>query len=68
MEPEPGMMVTAGLRLVKPLGGGGMGSVWIADHLSLRTQVVVKFMSTELADERGRARRASRARPPPRRR
>jgi serine/threonine-protein kinase len=26
-----------------------MGSVWVADHLSLKTQVVVKFMSAELA-------------------
>jgi serine/threonine-protein kinase len=26
-----------------------MGSVWVADHVSLRTQVVVKFMSKELA-------------------
>jgi serine/threonine-protein kinase len=26
-----------------------MGSVWVADHLALKTQVVVKFMSPELA-------------------
>ncbi len=26
-----------------------MGSVWVADHLALRTQVVVKFMLNELA-------------------
>jgi serine/threonine-protein kinase len=26
-----------------------MGSVWLADHLALHTQVVVKFMSTELS-------------------
>jgi serine/threonine-protein kinase len=26
-----------------------MGSVWVAEHVSLRTQVVVKFMSKELA-------------------
>jgi serine/threonine-protein kinase len=26
-----------------------MGSVWLADHLALKTQVVVKFMATELA-------------------
>jgi len=44
-----GMIVTPTIRLVTLLGKGGMGSVWIADHLALRTQVVVKFMSMELA-------------------
>ncbi len=45
---EAGTQVTPSLRLVRPLGEGGMGSVWIADHTGLRTQVVVKFMSDEL--------------------
>jgi serine/threonine protein kinase len=45
---KPGASVTRTIRLVRPLGAGGMGSVWIADHLALRTQVVVKFMATEL--------------------
>src|SRR5262249_42432486 len=44
-----GALVTPNLRLVRALGQGGMGRVWIADHLALRTQVVVKFMSEELA-------------------
>jgi serine/threonine-protein kinase len=44
-----GALVTPNLRLVRSLGQGGMGRVWIADHLALRTQVVVKFMSEELA-------------------
>ena len=43
-----GTMVTANVRLVKELGRGGMGSVWVADHLSLRTQVAVKFISADL--------------------
>jgi serine/threonine-protein kinase len=43
------MQVTSSVRLVRPLGAGGMGAVWIADHLTLNTQVVVKFMSAELA-------------------
>jgi serine/threonine-protein kinase len=43
------MLVSTNVRLLRPLGEGGMGSVWIADHVSLRTQVVVKFMSKELA-------------------
>jgi serine/threonine-protein kinase len=45
----PGMVVTPTIRLVSQLGRGGMGSVWVAEHLALRTQVVVKFMSAELA-------------------
>jgi serine/threonine-protein kinase len=44
------MMVTSNVRLVRPLGAGGMGSVWVAEHLSLRTDVVVKFMARDLAD------------------
>jgi serine/threonine-protein kinase len=47
---EAGQMVTPTIRLVRPLGAGGMGAVWIADHLALHTQVVVKFMSAELLD------------------
>jgi serine/threonine-protein kinase len=43
------MMVSTNVRLLRPLGEGGMGAVWVADHLSLRTQVVVKFMSEDLA-------------------
>jgi serine/threonine-protein kinase len=43
------MMVTSNVRLVRPLGEGGMGSVWVADHLSLRTTVVVKFMAKGMA-------------------
>src|SRR5579859_5297092 len=48
-ELQPGTPVTATIRLLRRLGAGGMGSVWVAEHLSLRTQVVVKFMAIELA-------------------
>ena len=33
------------------LSGGGMGSVWIADHLGLKTQVAVKFILGNHAPE-----------------
>ena len=46
------MMVTPSVRLVRPLGEGGMGHVWVAEHLALRTQVVVKFIATELQSSR----------------
>jgi len=41
----PGYAVSKHVRLVRLLGRGGMGSVWIADHLGLKTQVAVKFVS-----------------------
>ena len=47
-EPLAGDLVTSKVRLVRPLGAGGMGSVWLADHLALHTQVVVKFIATSL--------------------
>jgi eukaryotic-like serine/threonine-protein kinase len=49
MELAPGVEVTPTIRLVKKLGEGGMGSVWIADHLALHTQVAVKFMAAHFA-------------------
>ena len=45
----PGTMVTERIRLDRLLGEGGMGSVWIAEHLTLGTRVAVKFISAELA-------------------
>jgi len=45
----PGDLVGASVRLERLLGAGGMGSVWVADHLALHTQVAVKFMSPEMA-------------------
>jgi hypothetical protein len=44
-----GVFVTPTLRLERALGSGGMGHVWIAEHTGLRTFVVVKFISDELA-------------------
>ncbi|MBI4951449.1 MAG: protein kinase [Myxococcales bacterium] len=39
--------MTSGLRLERSLGQGGMGLVWVARHLSLDTEVAVKFISAE---------------------
>ncbi len=50
MEPQPGQKITANLRLISQLSKGGMGSVWLADHLALETQVVVKFILAEKQD------------------
>jgi len=46
---EEGQLIGSNLRLSRQLGEGGMGSVWVADHLTLHTQVAVKFISAALA-------------------
>jgi len=38
------------LHLIRQLGEGGMGKVWVARHKGLETDVVVKFLATEGAD------------------
>ena len=56
-EPTPGQLITPTLRLIRPLGEGGMGAVWVAEHLGLHANVVIKFMSPDLAaTEEGKAR------------
>ena len=52
---SPGMEVTKAVRLVRPLGEGGMGAVWLGEHTGLKTTVVVKFM-VEALDESQSAR------------
>ncbi len=48
-----GLEVTPSVRLVSPIGEGGMGAVWLADHAGLRTRVVVKFMLEGLDSSSG---------------
>jgi eukaryotic-like serine/threonine-protein kinase len=48
---SPGQTIAPNLRLARMLGEGGMGSVWVADHLTLRTQVAVKFVAARLVDD-----------------
>jgi serine/threonine-protein kinase len=48
MELAPGTLVTPNVKLLRQLREGGMGSVWVAEHLTLRTQVAVKFISQDL--------------------
>jgi serine/threonine-protein kinase len=54
---EAGSVIANSIKLVRPLGEGGMGAVWLADHQALETQVVVKFMHQALgADPASRER------------
>jgi serine/threonine-protein kinase len=46
-EPSPGDVLAEKYRLVSLLGRGGMGSVWHADHLVLKTPVAVKLIRRE---------------------
>jgi serine/threonine-protein kinase len=48
-----GAMVSPSVRLVRLLGKGGMGSVWVAEHLTLKTLVAVKFMAENFAQSPG---------------
>ena len=46
---ESGHWVTPSLRLTRQLDEGAMGSLWLADHTRLDTEVVVKFVRESLA-------------------
>jgi serine/threonine-protein kinase len=59
-EAYAGMMVTPSVKLLRPLGEGGMGAVWVAEHLALRTEVVVKFIASNLRDSKEATERFSR--------
>ena len=49
---EAGAMIGEDVELVQPLEAGGMGSVWVAKHLSMPNMAVaVKFVHEELAAE-----------------
>jgi eukaryotic-like serine/threonine-protein kinase len=47
--PQAGTLIKGNIRLDRSLGQGGMGHVWLADHLGLQNKVVVKFIADEIA-------------------
>ncbi|WP_437648882.1 serine/threonine-protein kinase [Sorangium sp. So ce362] len=49
MQLESGSIIADKYRLERALSAGGMGSVWVAQHVQLGTHVAVKFMGTAYA-------------------
>ena len=47
MTPAVGSIVANRFELVRELGRGAMGTVWLAEHLTLGVRCAVKFMSIE---------------------
>lgn len=45
MRLTPGMWITDNVRLVRPLSAGGGGTLWVAAHMRMHTQVAVKFLA-----------------------
>lgn len=61
--PHVSEVVGGKYKLLRPLGGGGMGSVWVAEHLTLNALVALKFMRPTSRDRpQARARFALEAR------
>jgi TPR repeat protein/serine/threonine protein kinase len=48
---EPGFVVRNKYRIVRVLGRGGMGTVYLAEHILLGRKRALKFMSAELSQD-----------------
>jgi serine/threonine protein kinase len=51
VNPTPGAIIANRFQLVRELGRGTMGTVWLAQHLTLDVGCAVKFMTAEAARE-----------------
>jgi hypothetical protein len=50
MQAPPGPQILAGkYQLIRQLGRGGMGSVWYAEHLTLKSPVAIKLIEPDIA-------------------
>ena len=50
MELAPNLLVADRFRLIRMLGQGGMGAVWIAHHVELDVQCAIKFIEGTFAN------------------
>jgi serine/threonine protein kinase len=50
-ELEPGTLIRGKYRIVRLLGRGGMGTVYLAEHILLNRQRALKFISSELSQD-----------------
>jgi serine/threonine-protein kinase len=50
MRKEAGHFVGGKYELLRPLGRGSMGEVWVANHRALGQQVAVKLLSRGLSE------------------
>jgi serine/threonine-protein kinase len=53
----PGTLIDRRWRLVRPLGQGGMGVVWAAEHARLGRAAALKFLRVEFANDERSLRR-----------
>ncbi|AGP33054.1 serine/threonine-protein kinase [Sorangium cellulosum] len=53
---EADEIVDGKYRLVRPLGRGGMAEVWLAVHVTLKTELAIKFLSVSLTGDPTRSR------------
>ncbi|WP_437485195.1 protein kinase [Sorangium sp. So ce1014] len=53
---EADEVVDGKYRLVRPLGRGGMAEVWLAVHVTLKTELAIKFLSVSLTGDPARSR------------
>ncbi len=51
MQLEPGAKLSERLTLIAPVGQGGMGNVWIAEHSALGANVAVKVLNEKYAQD-----------------
>jgi serine/threonine protein kinase len=55
--PATAVPMLGNFRLVRRLGRGGMGEVWLGEHFSAGTRVAIKFLSEDLGADDGEVQR-----------